>query len=183
MEDCTLRTIENFEELETVLKKASETNHPNAKNFLVDKMHKRWNNYLQFSLLEHKGEIISFAGIYKYGDNLVRVADRLFTFEKFRQTALTKKVIEKLRPAVDYFIPSQTRWAKQNGFECFYSIGANKKRRAMERVASLLDPTLGYEVLPGYYATCNPKLPKCWQTIASTTKKINLPSKLDVEFV
>ena len=54
MEDCTLRTIENFEELETVLKKASETNHPNAKNFLVDKMHKRWNNYLQFSLTKFK---------------------------------------------------------------------------------------------------------------------------------
>jgi hypothetical protein len=26
----------------------------------------------------------------------------------------------------------------------------------MERIAALLDPDLGYSVLPGEYATCNP---------------------------
>tara|TARA_A100001011_G_C14295667_1_gene838298 strand:- start:664 stop:1215 length:552 start_codon:yes stop_codon:yes gene_type:complete len=183
MENCTLRTIENFNELEPLFKKASETDHPNAKNFLVEKMQKRWNKYLQFSVLEHEDTVISFAGIFTYGNNLVRVADRLFTFSEFRQKTVSKNVVEKLRPAVDYFIPSQTTWAKAKGYDCFYSIGANKKRRAMERVASLLDQSLGYAVLPGYYATCNPALPKCWQTVACTNEKISLPRKLDVEFV
>ena len=183
MENCTLRTIENFDELEPLFVKASETKHPNAKNFLVEKMQKRWHKYLQFSVLKHDKTVISFAGIYSYGNNLVRVADRLFTFSEFRQRTVTKKVIEKLRPAVDYFIPTQTRWAKAQGYECFYSIGANKKRRAMERVASLLDPTLGYKVLPDYYATCNPALPKCWQTVASTCGKIDLPTRSNEKFV
>ena len=32
-----------------------------------------------FNVLEHKGRLISFSGVYKYSDNLVRVVDRLFT--------------------------------------------------------------------------------------------------------
>ena len=183
MENCTLRQVETFSEIAPLFDQASATDHPNAKNFLADKMEKRWNNYLQFHILEKGNDVISFAGIYKYSDKLVRVADRLFTFEQYRQTSFNKNVVEKIRPAVDYFIPAHTRWAKGKNLNCFYSIGAEKKRRGIERVTALLDPELGYSVLPGWYATCNPTLKKCWQTIACTVNDIDLPKKLDVEFV
>jgi hypothetical protein len=183
MENCTLRQIKTFDEIEPLFARASATDHPNAKNFLVDKMQKRWDKYLQFHVLELQNKVVSFAGIYPYSEKTVRVADRLFTFEEYRQTSFSKNVVEAIRPAVDYFIPTHTRWAKANSYNCFYSIGPEKKRRGMERVISLLDPSLGYSVLPGYYATCNPKLPKCWQTIASTVNDIDLPKQLDVEFV
>ena len=132
MENCTLRQVETFSEIAPLFEQASATDHPNAKNFLADKMEKRWNNYLQFHILEKGNDVISFAGIYKYSDKLVRVADRLFTFEQYRQTSFNKNVVEKIRPAVDYFIPAHTRWAKGKNLNCFYSIGAEKKRRGIE---------------------------------------------------
>ena len=178
MENCTLREVKTFEEIEPLFAQASETDHPNAKNFLVDKMKKRWPNYLQFHILEFESNIVSFAGIYVYNDHLVRVADRLFTFPNFRQTLFSKNIVESIRPAIDYFIPVHTRWAQSQGYDCFYSIGANKKRSGMERIAALLDPDLGYTVLPGEYATCNPALPRCWQTIAATVDQVALPSRL-----
>jgi hypothetical protein len=178
MENCTLREVKTFEEIEPLFAQASESNHANAKNFLVDKMRKRWPNYLQFHVLELAGQPVSFAGIYVYNKTLVRVADRLFTLPAFRQTAFSKNIVEPIRPAIDYFIPAHTRWARSQGYHCFYSIGANKKRSGMERIIALLDPELGYTALPGEFATCNPALSRCWQTIAATTDKVDLPARL-----
>ena len=66
-------------------------------------MQKRWSNYLMFNVLEHKGRLISFSGVYKYSDNLVRVVDRLFTLPEYRQKFMSKDIKEKIRR--DYFIP------------------------------------------------------------------------------
>lgn len=183
METCTLQEIKEFAEAEELFSIASKSKHPNASNFDVNKMKKRWGNYLVFNILRIDDTPISFGGVYKYSDTLARVADRLYTFEKFRQTSFTKNVVEQIRPAVDFFIPTHTKYAKKLGYECFYSIGPEKKKSGIERVTRLIDKNLGYRVLPGYYATCNPALYKCWQSIASTTDTVDLPKRLDKEFV
>ena len=177
MENCVIQEITYFDELKELCLEANKINHQNADNYDVDKMHKRWNNYHIFTKLMIGDEVVSFAGIYDYGQNLVRVADRLFTFPKYRQNFMSKKVVNPLRPAVDYIIPYHTQWAIDRGYDCFYSIQELKKRNSLIRTVKLLNPNLGYSVLPDLYATCNPENPRCWQNIASTTKNIHLQSK------
>ena len=115
---------------------------------------------------------ISFSGVYKYSDNLVRVCDRHLQILDYRQKFMTKDVKEKLRPAVDWFLPYQTKLFKEKGYDCFFSIQTPRKRNAIKRLTKIIDDDLGYKVLPGLYATCNPKNDLCWQNIAATTDKI-----------
>ena len=175
MENCVVREITYIDEYIELCEIASKSNHPNASNYDVDKMRKRWNKYLIFTKLTKGDELISFAGIVDFGNNLVRVADRLYTKQEYRQNFMTKKVINPLRPAVDYIIPYHTQWAVNKGYDCFFSIQTHKKRNAIKRIARLLDDDLNYKVLPGLYATCNPKNDLCWQNIAATTNKVDLP--------
>ena len=177
MENCVIQEITYFDELKELCLEANKINHQNADNYDVDKMHKRWNNYHIFTKLMIGDEVVSFAGIYDYGQNLVRVADRLFTFPKYRQNYLTKSIVNPLRPALQYIIPYHTQWALDKGYDCFFSIQELKKRNSLIRTVKLLNPDLGYSVLPNLYATCNPENPRCWQNIASTTKNIHLQSK------
>jgi len=177
MENCVIQEITYFEELKELCLEANKINHQNADNYDVDKMHKRWNNYHIFTKLMIGNEVVSFAGIYDYGQNLVRVADRLFTFPKYRQNYLTKSIANPLRPALQYIIPYHTQWALDKGYDCFFSVQELKKRNSLIRTVKLLNPDLGYSVLPDLYATCNPENPRCWQNIASTTKNIHLQSK------
>lgn len=174
MESCIVSEVKKFDEVEGLFKEASKLNHTNSQNYNVDKMRKRWEKYLLFITVAKEGEIISFAGVYPFGNNLVRVCDRHFTKPQYRQKSFDKKVSNPLRPAVDYIIPYQTRWAKKLGYDCFFSIQELKKRNSLIRLVKLLDPTLGYNVLPGLYATCNPDDSTCWQNIASTTNNIHL---------
>ena len=177
MENCVIQEITYFDELKELCLEANKINHQNADNYDVDKMHKRWNNYHIFTKLMIGDEVVSFAGIYDYGQNLVRIADRLFTFPKYRQNYLTKSIANPLRPALQYIIPYHTQWALDKGYDCFFSIQELKKRNSLIRTVKLLNPDLGYSVLPNLYATCNPENPRCWQNIASTTKNIHLQSK------
>ena len=177
MENCVIQEITYFDELKELFLEANKINHQNADNYDIDKMHKRWNNYHIFTKLMIGDEVVSFAGIYDYGQNLVRVADRLYTKQEYRQNFMSKKVVNPLRPAVDYIIPYHTKWAVDKGYNCFYSIQELKKRNSLIRTVKLLNPNLGYSVLPDLYATCNPENPRCWQNIASTTKNIHLQSK------
>ena len=177
MENCVVREIKDFNRLVGLFLLASSMKDENAKNYSIEKMQKRWHNYKLFTVLEYNNAPVSFSGVYDYGNNLVRVCDRHFTNPDYRQKSMTKNVKEKLRPVVDWFIPYQTKWAKENGYDCFFSIQTPKKRNAIKRVVKLLDDNLGYKVLPGLYATCNPKSDLCWQNIAATTDKINLPYK------
>ena len=177
MENCIVREITDFNRLAGLFLLASSMKDENAKNYSIEKMKIRWHNYKLFTVLEYNNAPVSFSGVYNYGNNLVRVCDRHFTNPDYRQKSMTKNVKERLRPVVDWFLPYQTKWAKENGYDCFFSIQTPKKRNAIKRVVRLLDDDLGYKVLPGLYATCNPNDDLCWQNIAATTDKINLPYK------
>ena len=176
MENCVVQEITSIDEYLELCDTASKSNHPNASNYNVDKMRKRWDKYLIFTKLTRGDELISFAGIVDFGNNLVRVADRLYTKQEYRQNFMSKKVLNPLRPAVDYIIPYHTKWAVDKGYDCFYSIQELKKRNSLIRLAKLLDPTLGYSVLPGLYKTASNSITG-WQSIASTTNNIHLPNR------
>ena len=177
MEDCIVREIRHFGKVANLFVLASSLPHENSKNYTVENMFKRWSNYLMFNVLEHKGRPISFSGVYKYNDNLVRVVDRLFTIPEYRQMFMSKDIKEKIRPAADYFIPYQTKWAKAKGYDCFFSIQTSKKRNSLKRLNKLVDDKLGYKVLPGLYKTSSNDITG-WQNV-SATNDINLPKKED----
>lgn len=174
MENCTIQEITYIDELIELCEKASKSNHPNAVNYDVEKMKKRWNKYLIFTKLMIDDKVISFSGVYDYGNNLVRVVDRLYTEQKYRQNYMTKSISNPLKPAIQYFIPYQTQWAVERGYDCFFSIQEFKKRNSIIRLTRQLHPSLNYRVLPDMYATCNPTNPKCIQNISATTDNIPL---------
>ena len=178
MENCVIQEITYFDELKELCLEANKINHQNADNYDVDKMHKRWNNYHIFTKLMIGDEVVSFAGIYDYGQNLVRVADRLFTFPKYRQNYLTKSIANPLQPALQYIIPYHTQWALDKGYDCFFSIQELKKRNSLIRLTKQLPTSLGYRVLPDMYETCNPINPKCIQNISATSDSIPLTKHL-----
>lgn len=178
MENCVVQEITYIDEYIELCEIASKSNHPNASNYNVDKMKKRWNKYLIFTKLTKGDELISFAGIVDFGNNLVRVADRLYTKQEYRQNFMSKKVVNPLRPAVDYIIPYHTQWAIDRGYDCFYSIQELKKRNSLIRLTKQLHPSLGYRVLPDMYETCNPINPKCIQNISATSDSIPLTKHL-----
>ena len=175
MENCTVQEITHIDEMIELCEMASKLKHTNSQNYDVDNMKRRWSNYKLFTKIVINNEVISFAGVYDYGKNLLRVADRLFTFPKYRQNYLSKSIANTLKPALDYIIPYHTKWALDKGFDCFFSIQELKKRNSIIRLTKQLDPLLGYRVLPDMYATCNPENPKCIQNISSTTNNVHLP--------
>ena len=92
MENCVVREITFIDEYIELCEIASKSNHPNASNYNVDKMKKRWNKYLIFTKLTRGDEVISFAGIIDFGNNLVRLSDRLYTKQEYRQNYMTKSI-------------------------------------------------------------------------------------------
>ena len=178
MENCVIQEITYFDELKELCLEANKINHQNADNYDVDKMHKRWNNYHIFTKLMIGNEVVSFAGIYDYGQNLVRVADRLFTFPKYRQNFMTKSITNPLKPALQYIIPYHTQWAAEKGYDCFFSVQDKRKRNAIKRLTKQLPISLGYRVLPDMYETCDPVNPLCIQNVSATKDIIPLPKHL-----
>jgi len=176
MEDCIVREVREFNKLSGLFLLASSMKDENAKNYKIEEMQKRWSNYLMFNVLEHKGRPISFSGVYKYSDNLVRVVDRLFTLPEYRQRFMSKDIKEKIRPAADYFIPYQTKLFKEKGYDCFFSIQTSKKRNAVKRLTKIIDDDLGYRLLPGLYQTSSNST-LGWQNVSATTDKIDLTYK------
>ena len=173
MENCVVREITFIDEYIELCEIASKSNHPNASNYNVDKMKNRWNKYLIFTKLTRGDEIISFAGIVDFGNNLVRVADRLYTKQEYRQNYMTKSIANPLKPALQYIIPYHTKWAVERGYDCFFSVQDKRKRNAIVRLTKQLPTDLGYRVLPDMYETCNPKNPLCIQNVSAT--KDNIP--------
>ena len=78
MENCVIQEITYIDEFLSLCEIASKSKHPNAKNYDVAQMKKRWNKYLIITKLTKGDEVIAFSGVYDYGNNLVRVVDRLF---------------------------------------------------------------------------------------------------------
>ena len=178
MENCVVQEITFIDEYLELCDTASKSNHPNASNYNVDKMKKRWNKYLIFTKLTKGDELISFAGIVDFGNNLVRVVDRLYIEQKYRYNFMTKSIANPIKPALQYFIPYQTKWAMEKGYDCFFSIQTKRKRNAMNRLTKQLDPSLGYRLLPDMYETCDPKNPLCIQNVSATIDDIPLPKHL-----
>lgn len=180
-----LRVVESLDEMIPTFEAASATDHPNAYNYRVDAFRMRWKHYELFTVLEDGSGVLSFCGVASYGHinrggtkiKLVRVADRLFTFDRNRKKTLSMHHVT-IRPAVDYFIPYHTKWAFEQGYEAFFSVQEQRKRASMERVVNMLDPALGYRMLPDLYCTTpNPEHELSWQNVAATTSKIHLPSR------
>ena len=178
MENCVIQEITYIDEFLSLCEMASKSKHPNAKNYNVDQMKKRWNKYLIITKLIKGDEVIAFSGVYDYGNNLVRVVDRLYIKQEYRYNFMTKSIANPIKPALQYFIPYQTQWAVDRGYDCFFSIQEFKKRNSIVRLTKQLHPSLGYRVLPDMYETCNPTNPKCIQNISATSDEISLPKHL-----
>ncbi|BCU95213.1 MAG: hypothetical protein CM15mV8_0570 [Caudoviricetes sp.] len=58
--------------------------------------------------------------VYDYGNNLVRVVDRLYIEQKYRYNFMTKSIANPIKPALQYFIPYQTQWAIEKNYDCFF---------------------------------------------------------------
>ena len=52
---------------------------------------------------------------------------------------MTKSIANPLKPALQYFIPYQTQWAVDRGYDCFFSI-QTKKRNSIVRLTKQLHP-------------------------------------------
>ena len=178
MENCIIQEITYIDEFLNLCELASKSKHPNASNYNVDQMKKRWNKYLIFTKLTRGDEVISFAGITDFGNNLVRVADRLYTKQEYRQNYMTKSIANPLKPALQYIIPYHTKWAVERGYDCFFSVQDKRKRNAIVRLTKQLPIDLGYRVLPDMYETCDPKNPLCIQNISATKDNIPLTKHL-----
>lgn len=162
----------SFDEMKKYFEVAEKETHQNSNNYSQHEMKKRWEKYLTFTLLTYHDNPLAFAGIYNYDNNLVRVCDRYYVFPKYRNINLSFKQ----RPANNWIIPHHHKYATSRGHQCFFSIQTLKKRRAMERSVKYVEH-LGFKLLDGLYATCNPKNENCWQNIACTTDNIHLPFK------
>ena len=160
----------SFDEMKVYFEIAEKESHKNSGNYSVDKMRKRWEKYLTFTLLTYYKKPLAFAGIYDYGNNLVRICDRYYVFPEYRNINLSFRQ----RPANNWIIPHHHKYAKSNDYECFFSIQTLKKRRSLEKSVKHVEH-LGFKLLDGLYATCDPKSEDCWQNIASTTDNISLP--------
>ena len=160
----------SFAEMRKHFELAAKEGHQNSSNYAINKMKKRWDNYLTFTLLTYYKKPLAFAGVYKYDEKLVRICGRYYVFPTYRNVNLSFRQ----RPANSWMIPYQHNYAKQRGLECFFSIQTLKKRKAMIKSVKTVE-YLGFKLLDGLYATCNPDNDNCWQNIASTTAKINLP--------
>ena len=54
MENCVVQEITSIDEYLELCDTASKSNHPNASNYNIDKMRKRWDKYLIFTKLIRK---------------------------------------------------------------------------------------------------------------------------------
>lgn len=160
----------SLDEMKKHFEVAENEVHQNSKNYSYENMKKRWDKYLTFTLLTYYNRPLAFAGVYDYGNDLVRICDRYYVFPMYRNINLSLRQ----RPANNWIIPHHHKYAKTNNYECFFSIQTLKKRRAMQKSVKHVE-YLGFKLLDGLYATCNPKSENCWQNIASTTEDIHLP--------
>jgi len=180
----------------SITRQAAEDNgnHRNSKNYLS--FEKRLPNYLVFNVVFFNDKVAAFGGIYhdpSWPDNLVRVADRMFTFPEFR---LKGNVFPSLKETEEYhsnnintqskggfcsqvLFPHQTKLARDIGKIPFLSIQDLTRRRGVKKwLDTRIDPKLGYKLLPKLYFTCGGNIhngKRCWQNILAS-ENINLPS-------
>ena len=156
-------------ELVPLLEMATAEDHSNAPNYHPEKMERRWEKYKEFNILRSEGKPVAFAGVYSYGEGLVRVADRLYIFPEYRTARLAKPPLDKKMPALGYLIPYHTR-RYASRYECFFSVQERRKRLVFRKHVELLPKELGYTLLPDMYWTTKYRTPESLQNIAATNE-------------
>ena len=132
----------SLDEMEIYFEVAENEGHQNSNNYSYDNMKKRWDKYLTFTLLTYYKNPLAFAGVYNYGNNLVRICDRYYVFPQYRNINLSLKQ----RPANNWIIPYHHKYSKLNNYECFFSIQTLKKRKAMQKSVKYVEH-LGFKLL------------------------------------
>lgn len=165
-----LETVRSLDEIETVLKRASSEKHHNSNNYLIDNLKKRWKNYVLFQKLTDvvMGGVIAISGLYRYNPRLARVCDRTWIDPVYRNQYLNKKNDMAIRPIIDYFVPTHTKYCLDNDIVPFISVQYPSRTKVLERVAR--ETALGYELLDGLFFTChhdNHDSTNCWHRVIS----------------
>ena len=165
-----LETISSLDEIATVLERASSEKHHNSNNYVLDNLKKRWKNYILFQKLTDvvMGGVIAISGLYRYNSNLARVCDRTWIDPVYRNQYLNRKNEMAVRPIIDYFVPTQTRYCIDNDIVPFISVQYPSRTKVLERVAR--ETELGYELLDYLLFTChhdNYDSTNCWHRVIS----------------
>ena len=100
----------SLDEMKIYFEVAENEGHQNSNNYSYDNMKKRWDKYLTFTLLTYYKNPLAFAGVYNYGNNLVRICDRYYVFPQYRNINLSLKQ----RPANNWIIPYHHKYSKLN---------------------------------------------------------------------
>jgi len=155
---------------------ASLTSDENHANYSEEQFEKAWSAWIGFYVLYNKLDPIAFCGIRIFDDQYSRIFDRYFVFPKYRNNSLahqkwSSNMIELL---VDECI--------DKGYQPFFSIQTQKKRRAAEVAVKTFNKYIKHQfkVLDYVYCTVptNKEDPNCWQNIATIAPyKISLEKK------
>ena len=157
--------------------RASKYEHRNSSNY---KKLERVDNFLDFYiLLDDYGLAEAFSGVYPFDNNLVRVLDSTFYFPHFRA-----KHGSYYSTASTYFLPQMTEYVLSIGKTPFFSMQSDRPhKRIMSKIVKHFNENnkLQYQLLDGYYWTCNSKIDlendKCWQTVAVCGDSVSLTKK------
>jgi hypothetical protein len=124
---------------------------------------------------------VAFSTVQKYYEGCYRVLTRLYIYRDYRIFANPKD--PSLYTIGMRLLPYQLDYIKR--FETvFVSMQAGRKN-AIERTASKLSPvsTLAWKIEDEMIQTCNnPEDPDCWQHVAYTGKKLDLPRMLENDY-
>ena len=172
-----LLEVHDLDDIRSILEIASQENHKNSVNYSFKEFKKRWKNYCVFhKLVDHTlGGTMAISGLYKYHDKLARVIDRTWVHPYYRSSFLNRNNNMIVRPAIDYFIPTQTQYCQDRGMVSFISVQYPEKTRVLERL--IRETNCGYNLLPDTYFTCqhdNRDNMRCWQRCIATGE-IDLP--------
>ena len=99
---------------------------------------------------------------------LARVCDRTWIDPVYRNQYLNRKNEMAVRPIIDYFVPTQTRYCIDNDIVPFISVQYPSRTKVLERVAR--ETELGYELLDDLLFTChhdNYDSTNCWHRVIS----------------
>ena len=174
-----LLEVHDLDDISSILEIAHQENHKNNANYSLKEFQKRWSNYHVFhKLVDHAlGGTIAISGLYKYHDGLARVIDRTWVHPYYRSSFLNRNNNMIVRPAIDYFIPTQTQYCRDRGIVSFISVQYPEKTRVLERL--IRETNCGYKLLPDTYFTCqhdNRDNMRCWQRCIATGE-IDLPKR------
>lgn len=170
------KKIEDKELARLIFIQGQLTEDENRNNYSVDQFNLGWNDWTSFYVLYDNLKVVAFCGVRQFDGGYARIFDRYFVFQKYRNNSLahqkwSSNMIELL---VDECI--------DKGYQPFFSIQTQKKRRAAEVAVKTFNKYIKHQfkVLDYVYCTVptNKEDPNCWQNIATIAPyKISLEKK------